>query len=74
MRVGYSLTRFRRRDSNSEYRCLASAVCYMSVCVMQSIGETVADAHPGMDHVCDVWRIGVEGCLLCIGYLITHGH
>jgi hypothetical protein len=25
MRVGYSLTRLDRRDSNSEYRCLASA-------------------------------------------------
>lgn len=42
--------------------------------VRHSISNAMAGAHPGMDHVCDVGRIRVEGRLLCIGYLITYAH
>lgn len=44
----------------------------MRVRVRHSIDDAAANAHPGVDHVCDVGRIGIEGRLLRIGYLITH--
>lgn len=70
MRVGYNLTRFIRRDSNSEYRCLDSAVCWMRVRVRHTIGDAAVCAYPGVNDVCDVGGIGVESRLLSIGDLI----